>query len=123
MATKSVLAGLVLLLSAGSAHASDGTAPGKPQALPAPTTEQECLKQGGSWGPTSMFTAAMKANSCTLKTRDAGKACSDGNQCEGFCIANDGPGPIGRCSSTTNRIGCYREVEHGAAMQQALCYD
>jgi hypothetical protein len=59
--------------------------------------------------------------SCNCKTTDAGKDCSDGDDCQGVClqtgIAPDSPGfvrPIGKCSDRRFVRGCKAIIDHGA---------
>jgi hypothetical protein len=47
-----------------------------------PWTKQDCIAKGGKWDwyPVGKFFF------CAIKTRDAGKACSDDSECQGDCI-------------------------------------
>ncbi|MEZ0470721.1 hypothetical protein [Luteimonas salinilitoris] len=84
-------------------------------------SEAECLQRGGQW--TQLGRAPVKQ--CLLRTTDAGKACTDGAQCEGLCLASegseDGATVSGTCSADTNRFGCQQRMTDGAAV--TLCVD
>jgi hypothetical protein len=62
---------------------------------------------------------------CVCRTKDAGRTCRDGNECEGECLADgarkevtaEGPPQrgffIGNCSEFKSAIGCYRVIPSG----------
>ena len=85
------------------------------------THEADCMRVGGEW--TQLGRAPVKQ--CLRQTTDAGKACSDSQQCEGQCIApegtTDGAETGGACSVDTNPFGCQQRVRDGVAM--TLCVD
>src|SRR5262245_26889617 len=53
-------------------------------ASPAPAADQaSCMAKGGEWRPV----CRMQQPACVLTFKDAGKACKDGDDCEGDCMA------------------------------------
>lgn len=111
--------------------ATDGSssppAPPAPVATPAagagpkvhPTDKAGCDACKGQWGRHGIA----EAESCICKTKDGGKACRDGAECEGACIVADDakfevvkPGPpprghfTGRCADYDTTFGCYRLI-------------
>ena len=81
-----------------------------------PTNEQDCLAQGGVWGPQGLAQTEM----CDLPATDAGQPCADSSQCQGLCLAGNTPG-TGACSPRTLNFGCYDVIENGT--QMAICID
>jgi len=81
-----------------------------------PTNEQDCLKQGGTWGPQGLAQQDM----CDLPTTDAGLPCTDSSQCEGSCLASGTPS-IGTCSPNRLNFGCHNVMQDG--MPIGLCVD
>ena len=65
-----------------------------------PTTEATCLARGGSW-TTLGLPMPDKPRTCDLKSTDAGKACTDSDQCQGACIA-----PVGAISGKPASGSC-----------------
>jgi hypothetical protein len=74
-----------------------------------------------------------ETESCICKTKDGGRACRDGADCEGQClVAEDAkfvvmsPGPpprgyyVGRCSEFDTTFGCNRMIPHGVRAQGPL---
>ncbi|MFZ5893188.1 MAG: hypothetical protein ACOY0T_19165 [Myxococcota bacterium] len=63
---------------------------------------------------------------CLCRTRDHGKDCRDGAECEGMCVLDpvrrevSNPGPparghfVGRCSEFVKTFGCARFLSRGA---------
>lgn len=90
-----------------------------------PPTEDECRACRGVWGKHGIA----ETPSCNCRTNDGGKACRDGAECEGQCIADadnprhevTDPGPpprgyfLGRCSELASVFGCFRTIDRGAA--------
>jgi hypothetical protein len=92
-------------------------------------TEAECRARHGDW----KIHGLARTPSCNYPTRDRGKLCFDGDDCEGYCVANEEPdielvepGPPargrfrGRCSSSVQLFGCYRLVPRGASRAGAV---
>ena len=92
------------------------TARPSPNPAPLPTNEQDCLKQGGTWGPQGKA----QQNLCDLPTTDAGQVCTDTSECEGTCFAVQS-GSGGTCSPRRVNFGCHTVMKDGAPM--GLCVD
>ena len=90
----------------------------QPTAVPVvlPDNEQDCLAQGGMWGPQGMLQRDM----CDLPATDAGQPCTSSSQCQGLCLASDASS-TGTCSPRVLNFGCFDVVEDGAKM--GLCID
>jgi len=63
---------------------------------PAPTTREACLAAGGAWDDVA---GRGHVHGCNLPTTDAGKACTDSQECEGAC-------KNGVCSDRREARGC-----------------
>lgn len=94
-------------------------------------TEAGCLSQGGAWGPRGLH----KEPVCTKSTKDGGKACANGSECEaGICTTllnqeqsdafrkNETIQITGTCPATDFNTGCYYRVENGK-VGDYLCVD
>ena len=90
----------------------------QPAAVPVvlPDNEQDCLAQGGVWGPQGMLQTDM----CDLPAADAGRPCTSSSQCQGLCLASDASS-TGTCSPRVLNFGCFDVVEDGARL--GLCID
>jgi hypothetical protein len=89
---------------------------------PRPSTKEGCDACQGVWARHGLA----EAESCVCKTRDGGKVCRDGADCEGSCLADeDGfevveAGPPakgfwkGKCAELETTFGCNRTIAHGA---------
>jgi hypothetical protein len=114
--------------------ATDGSSAPPPPAAPAatpaaalpapapktrPTDKAGCDACKGLWARHGIA----EAESCICKTKDGGKACRDGDECEGACIVSDDakfevvkPGNpprghfVGRCADYDTTFGCYRLI-------------
>ena len=115
---------LLLLLIAGtsaSCHRDSSRPPVSAGPAQRPQTEAECKKCNGDWG----IHGLSEINSCLCRTRDAGKECKDGLECEGECVVVDhrteitDPGPpalgyfLGRCSERDLQFGCRIRLGDG----------
>ncbi len=111
---------LVGLLTACSAPAERVTSNAGP-AVASVTNETECAAVGGQW--TQLGRVPVKQ--CLRQTSDAGKACTDSEQCEGQCLAPegsvDGTQVGGSCSVDTNPFGCQQRLRDG--MASTICVD
>jgi len=111
---------LVGLLAACSAPDERSDSNAGPDAASV-THEAECAAVGGQW--TQLGRAPVKQ--CLRQTTDAGKACTDSEQCEGQCIAPegsvDGTVVAGSCSVDTNPFGCQQRLRDGVA--STICVD
>ena len=84
--------------------------------------QEKCLEEGGFVG-----IDAPGASACFKPFADAGKACSDKSQCQGFCRAPDGAAvgarSTGTCQSYTHfYYGCYNEIRKGTVVG-GMCFD
>ena len=65
---------------------------------------------------------------CVIQYADAGKRCTDGDQCQGDCVVEGNTGlqpgaaAAGVCKADSNRFGCNTPVEDGKA-GPGLCID
>lgn len=112
------------------ATASAGSRPPTPK--PRPATKQACSACGGLWDRHGIS----EVESCVCKTKDGGRACRDGSDCEGQCLAGSdaafevldrGPPPrgnyVGRCSDYDTTFGCIRVIPRGARARGAVPAD
>jgi hypothetical protein len=123
---KRLLIGLGLLLAACQPLPPVDPGPsGPPTTLP--TSAAACRTAGGTWGPDGM----LGRDQCVLPYADAGKRCTDGDQCLGDCRLSEattssfprpGAAAVGQCQATTSPFGCFTRVENGKA-DAALCVD
>jgi hypothetical protein len=86
-----------------------------------PGTKEACDACHGDWA----IHGIGDTETCICPTSDAGKSCTDGQQCEGACIVTDddfqviesGDMPkgyyVGRCADYDTTFGCYRDVPPG----------
>ena len=83
-----------------------------------------CEKQGGTVEKRGMARAEL----CVTPYADVGKVCTDGDQCEGRCIAEGRVGsppgePVtGICQRDDRLFGCFGIVEDGT-IEAGLCAD
>src|SRR5262245_28927624 len=89
----------------------------------APATRAECEAAGGVWGRFGLRQQEL----CNLPTPDAGKACSDSNDCAAACIAPSsaavGSPAQGSCYARTLLQGtCLKRVT-GGIVEPPLCVD
>ncbi|MBW8304097.1 MAG: hypothetical protein K0M78_09180 [Brevundimonas sp.] len=96
-----------------------------PVRVPANAAAAECLARGGQMQPQGR----MQTLQCVVAYADAGKRCTDGDDCQGECrIAEAAAAPDagaaagGQCQATSSRCGCYTTVEDGKA-QATICVD
>ncbi|MBI1685756.1 hypothetical protein [Caulobacter hibisci] len=64
---------------------------------------------------------------CVVPFADAGKACTDGSQCQGGCVLEGNLEPsdapvTGQCKRSNVQFGCYAKVVGGKATS-AICVD
>lgn len=86
-------------------------------------TAQQCLDQGGLWGPAGSRTPdctfeAPKRPAARVDARDAGKRCDSQKDCTFGCVYNGPPvargaDVLGRCRATNDMSGCFSMVESG----------
>jgi hypothetical protein len=85
-------------------------------------TEEECNKIGGKWEIVGAFA---RNEACQFYSKDAGKSCFSGYQCElGNCEIpiHSKPFALCKCSSIRIRFGCRGEVHFGIT-SGGLCVD
>jgi hypothetical protein len=58
---------------------------------------------------------------CNLRASDAGKPCTDSDQCEGVCLAESEASKSGTCSDTETVLGCVFEMTDGQSL--GICFD
>lgn len=100
------------------------SAPVGASGAPAQVTDKAaCEASGGSW----TRQGRMQAYMCVTGYADAGKACTDGDQCQGDCRLSPEDRPTsgtatGQCQANSVPFGCFTRVENGRAAQ-TLCVD
>jgi hypothetical protein len=126
LSTASCGSGITSSDSRSSAPASGGLSAHPKDASPRPQSKEACDACNGLWGEHGIE----PIETCICATKDAGKNCMDGDQCEGQCIVTDetlevtepGETPrgfyVGRCSDYDTTFGCYQvapsgTLEHG----------
>jgi hypothetical protein len=98
--------------------------PEAPQTVTPIADEASCKTAGGDWRPI----CRMQNLSCVITYPDAGKACSDGDDCAGNCEAPVTGAPAvgqpatGVCSTNSDPCGCKTGIEDGKATA-TLCVD
>ena len=122
-----------LLFAAGLALAACSPTPAPEPVVPtadAPEkatmtiSDSACTARGGQM----QQVGRMQSWQCVVKYADAGKRCTDGDQCQGDCRVegNTGVAPgaatAGVCQATSDRFGCNTPVEDGKA-GPTLCID
>lgn len=115
------------LLIAALALAVTACSPTTEQSAGAPSgqsAETACAAQGGSM----QRVGRMQTLQCVIHYADAGKRCTDGDQCQGDCVSSTlggdqtPPATSGQCAADSNRFGCRTTIENGRA-QPTLCID
>ena len=84
-----------------------------------------CARAGGKMLPQGR----MQSVRCVITYADAGRRCTDGDDCAGDCRVEDvadapnaGANAVGQCQASSSRFGCYTTVEGGKA-EATLCVD
>lgn len=92
---------------------------------PAQTSEAACAAQGG----TLQRVGRLQSVQCVIAYSDAGKRCTDGDQCQGDCryegdasAVAAGASVTGVCQADSNRFGCSTRVEDGKP-DATICID
>ena len=118
-----LLAGMLGLAACAAPPKAEIAAPASAPAADEPSPA-ECAAQGG----TIKLVGLMQTPACVIPSRDAGKVCTDGDDCEGDCWASPDtrPGRDGKargyCQPDNMPFGCHAAVEDGV-LQPALCAD
>lgn len=71
-----------------------------------------CRKAGGNWSK-----VGKAGHTCLKSTRDSGKSCTSGKQCEGLCLARSGT-----CAPFKPMFGC-NEIFQDDGQRVTLCID
>lgn len=79
---------------------------------PSSPEEAACRKEGGSWSK-----VGKGGRACLKATRDSGKSCSSGRECEGLCLARSGT-----CAPLKPMFGC-NEIFQDDGQKVTLCID
>ena len=84
-----------------------------------------CAARGGKMLPQGR----MQSVRCVITYADAGRRCTDGDNCAGDCRVEDvanapaaGANAVGQCQVNSSRFGCYTTVESGKA-EATICVD
>ena len=83
-----------------------------------------CTQRGG----TLKQVGRLQSWQCVVNYADAGKRCTDGDQCQGDCRLEGNTGvaagmaAAGVCQATSDRFGCHATVTDGKA-GPTLCID
>ncbi len=86
--------------------------------VPATPEQQACEAQGGRWGQHTL----RATSSCALPTSDAGKPCTDMNQCESGCTADNDDIATAHCAAWKPLSGgCQYYVYNGTV--SFMCVD
>lgn len=96
-----------------------------PVAVPESAAAAACTARNG----TMQKVGRMQTLQCVVRYVDAGKRCTDSDQCAGECRTADvgarpteGAAAAGVCQATSNQFGCFTRVEDGKA-EATLCVD
>lgn len=94
-------------------------------AVPESAAAADCIRRNGTMQPVGR----MRTMQCVVRYADAGKRCTDSDQCAGECRTADvtarpaqGATVAGICQADSNRFGCFTRVEDGRA-EATLCVD
>jgi hypothetical protein len=82
---------------------------------PAPRSEAQiaCERRGGTW---SRVIPGSEARACVFRTRDNGRRCEAGTDCQGECLARSGT-----CAPVTPLFGCHEILDDtGRRMTQCI---
>lgn len=93
---------------------------------PAPGTDAaSCAARGGKMLPQGR----LQSLQCVVSYADAGRRCTDGDDCQGDCRIEEvngtpsaGAAAVGQCQKNSSRFGCYTTVEGGKA-EATICVD
>lgn len=115
----------ILLLALTACTPVAGPAPSSPTPVALAADPAACKAAGGGIRPV----CRMQQAACVIAYKDAGKACTDSDQCQGRCVTGDegdapvaGSATIGLCEADSDPCGCSTEVIGGKAAS-TLCID
>lgn len=95
-----------------------------------PRSEADCLRAGGTWRRIGIAPGP----SCAVPTRDGGRICGDGGECEGLCLAAPTPDQrrslaaglavplVGKCTTRRPVYGCMYPLVKGR-VGRGICRD
>ena len=86
--------------------------------LPLKEKEQACLKAGGVFVKIGLRDVEV----CNFKTTDAGKSCTDSQQCQGSCVTEDANATSGNCTDWKIIEGCHA-IFHKGKSSGIVCLD
>jgi hypothetical protein len=121
---RALLLAVAVVLTLGC-HRKEARPPAAGLTAKPPSTEAECRACKGEWAVHGL----VQLESCLCRTKDVGKRCRDGLECEGECILQPGdvqvvePGPprrgffVGRCSEFDHFFGCHKLLMDGTVAQ------
>lgn len=115
-----IIALISFLILAACADEPAQTASSAPREKP---TLENCARLGGYVQRVGL----LGREACVVPYKDAGKACTDGSQCEGDCWGEArpyAPGELatGKCQPTNMPFGCNSRIDNGVA-SPVLCVD
>jgi hypothetical protein len=134
-----IVAALFALAACAPTPTPDAARADAGQGGPTPPTaaqQADCGRRGGEMRRVGLSGSYQ----CIVAYADAGKRCTDGDQCQGDCRADAGlpppprngepavpersaaPAGPGRCQADSSPFGCYATVEDGRA-GPAVCVD
>jgi hypothetical protein len=104
----------------------------KPAKPPRPETKAGCDACNGQWAKHGIS----ETETCICKTKDGGKSCKDGSECDGVCVLADdakfevtAPGSpprggfTGKCSEYDTVFGCFRSIPSGTRAKGPVTED
>lgn len=103
--------GLLLVLALAACKPAARSEPALPP-LPHQTLATDCARAGGSVMPLAGGLLA-----CLRETKDSGKACTRGSDCEGQCLARSGT-----CAPAEPMFGC-NDILTDSGQRMTLCRD
>lgn len=116
-----VVAGLTVLAACAPVP-QEGPAPVGPNSIMAADAVAACRAGGGL----VQKRGRLQAELCVQPFADAGKTCTDGDQCAGDCVTEtahqDGAQVAGQCQADNRPFGCFAKVEDGRATG-GICID
>jgi hypothetical protein len=97
-----------------------------------PTSQEECRACNGAWGRHGL----VQTEGCNCRTKDAGKICRHGSECESVCVAKETPdqevvdkGPpargffLGQCAEFVTPFGCARIIDKSGDAKAPVLLD
>ncbi|KHL26072.1 hypothetical protein PK98_05940 [Croceibacterium mercuriale] len=116
-----IVAGLAVLAACAPVSQEEPTPVG-PNSTMAVSAAAACRAGGGL----VQRRGRMQAELCVQPFADAGKTCTDGDQCAGDCITEaaqqGGTQVSGQCQADDRPFGCFAKVEDGRATG-GICID